>query len=1021
MVAITKLTAALCGLVPLLGTALGQGNSTDWPLHDDGLTDLVEWDHYSFHVNGQRLFVFSGEFHYWRYPVPELWKDLLEKVKAAGFNAFSIYNHWGYHEATPGSLDFESGAHNFTSIMTLAKDLGLYMIIRPGPYVNAEANAGGFPLWITTGAYGALRDNDTRYTDAWTPYWSTVSQIIAPHLITNGGNVVLFQIENELGNQWIDIENRTDNVAAQEYMQLLENTARDNGINVPLTHNLPNMNGYSWSKDFSNATGNVDVVGLDSYPSCWSCNLSECTSTNGEYVAFQTAEYYDYFTVQSPTQPNFMPEFQGGSYNPWGGPQGGCPGDIGADFANLFYRNLIYQRVSAISLYMLFGGTSWGWHAAPVVATSYDYSSPISENRAIGSKYYETKLLTQFTRVASGLSKTDRLGNSTSYSSNPAITVSELRNPDTGAAFYVTQHDYSPSSTTETFTLNVSTSAGNFTIPRYGSTITINGHQSKIIVTDFAFGAKTLLYSTAEVLTYAIIDGKEVLALWVPTGESGEFTIDGVNSAKLTTCNGCANVSIIPGASNVTVSFMQNAGMSTVELADGSKVVLLDRSAAYLFWSPSLDNNPLTAGNDTVLVQGPYLVRSATIEDNSLQLTGDTANATKITIFAPQAVSSVSWNGKELEYESAECGALVAQLTAEAQFDLPELSGWKYTDSLPEVTSNYSATSNAWISATNSNTSNPTVPALNNPVLYVDDYHIHVGNHIYRATFSTTSEPPTGVFLNITGGTAFGYSAWLNGNFIGSWLGLSYIDTEATTFSFSNASLATEGDNVLVIVMDNSGHDQRTAALNPRGIFNATLVGDGAYSFDEWKIAGTAGRENVLDPVRGPINEGGLWAERAGVHLPGFSDDNFTAVDANSTSLSLEGAGIRVFRTVVPLSVPAGLDVSISFRLTAPSNTTFVSDQGYTNQLRSLLFVNGYQYGRFNPYIGNQIDFPVPPGILNYNGDNTIAVTLWSQSAEGAELSIDWNVEYVHESSYDMLFNGDYLRPNWTEERLDWL
>lgn len=118
-------------------------------------------------------------------------------------------------------------------------------------------------------------------------------------------------------------------------------------------------------------------------------------------------------------------------------------------------------------------------------------------------------------------------------------------------------------------------------------------------MTDFAFGGKTLLYSTAEVLTYAIIDGKEVLALWVPTGESGEFTIDGVNSAKLTTCNGCANVSIIPGASNVTVSFMQNAGMSTVELADGSKVVLLDRSAAYLFWSPSLDNNPLTAGNDT--------------------------------------------------------------------------------------------------------------------------------------------------------------------------------------------------------------------------------------------------------------------------------------------------------------------------------------------------------------------------------------------------------------------------------------
>jgi len=60
--------------------------------------------------------------------------------------------------------------------------------------VNAETNAGGFPLWLTTGAYGELRDNDTRYTDAWTPYMTDVSKIVAPHLITNGGNVIAFQV-----------------------------------------------------------------------------------------------------------------------------------------------------------------------------------------------------------------------------------------------------------------------------------------------------------------------------------------------------------------------------------------------------------------------------------------------------------------------------------------------------------------------------------------------------------------------------------------------------------------------------------------------------------------------------------------------------------------------------------------------------------------------------------------------------------------------------------------------------------
>lgn len=70
-------------------------SAQQWPLHDDGQTDLIQWDHYSVIVNDQRLFVWSGEMHYWRIPVPELWLDILQKVKAAGFNTVSFYSHWG--------------------------------------------------------------------------------------------------------------------------------------------------------------------------------------------------------------------------------------------------------------------------------------------------------------------------------------------------------------------------------------------------------------------------------------------------------------------------------------------------------------------------------------------------------------------------------------------------------------------------------------------------------------------------------------------------------------------------------------------------------------------------------------------------------------------------------------------------------------------------------------------------------------------------------------------------------------
>jgi len=257
------------------------------------------------------------------------------------FNTVSFYSNWGktshaeslmmfanlsfpgYHSAKDGSLDFESGSHDFTKLFDLAKEIGLYILFRPGPYVNAEASGGGFPGWVTTGAYGTLRNNDSRYTEAWKPFFSEISQIISRHQVTNGGNVFIYQIENEYGNQWLDADLKTPNHPAISYMQLLEDCARSNGIDVPLIANNPNMRTKSWSKDYSNEGGNVDNYAFDHYPSCWSCDLSECTGTNGDVPDFTTYEYFTNFQQVAPTQPSFLAEFQGGSYNPWSGPAGG--------------------------------------------------------------------------------------------------------------------------------------------------------------------------------------------------------------------------------------------------------------------------------------------------------------------------------------------------------------------------------------------------------------------------------------------------------------------------------------------------------------------------------------------------------------------------------------------------------------------------------------------------------------------------------------------------------------------------
>jgi hypothetical protein len=241
---------------------------------------------------------------------------------------------------------------------------------------------------------------------------------------------------------------------------------------------------------------------------------------------------------------------------------------------------------------MVFGGTNWGAIAAPVVATSYDYSSPISENRKIDSKFYETKNLALFTRVAEDLTVTNRLGNNTGYSTNTAIEASELRNPTTNAAFYVTRHTDSSSGTVESFKLRVSTSVGNLTIPQHAGSIVINGHQSKILVTDFAIGNQTLTYSTAEVLTYAIMDGKPVVVLSTGVGESVEFHVKGASNGSAISTGGYTNTTFHTEAHGITTNVAGVSGMGVYIFDNGVKVIVADKPTAYLFWSPNLSNDP---------------------------------------------------------------------------------------------------------------------------------------------------------------------------------------------------------------------------------------------------------------------------------------------------------------------------------------------------------------------------------------------------------------------------------------------
>ncbi|KAL4860886.1 glycoside hydrolase superfamily [Aspergillus spectabilis] len=299
-----KLWRSLTGVMAVASLA-AYSVAQDWPLHNNGLNKVVQWDHYGVIVNGERVFLWSGELHLWRIPVPELWRDILQKVKAAGFNGIGLYEHWGWHAPNNETIDFETGAHNFARVFDLAKEIGLYIIYRPGPYSNAEANGGGFPGWLTTGEYGPLRDDNEQYTQAWSRYSGAVAEYVRLHLITNGGPVIMWQLENEYPNQWLDRELKVPNQTAITYMELPQEKHREWNIDIPLTHNNPNMRSKAWSKDWSNVGGEVDIYGLDHYPACWTCDPTQCLSTNGNVEPYTV---FDYSIQFNSIQFKFIPD-----------------------------------------------------------------------------------------------------------------------------------------------------------------------------------------------------------------------------------------------------------------------------------------------------------------------------------------------------------------------------------------------------------------------------------------------------------------------------------------------------------------------------------------------------------------------------------------------------------------------------------------------------------------------------------------------------------------------------------------
>lgn len=939
-------------------------------------TPDVRFDNYTFIVRDQRIFLHSGEFHTFRLPVASLWPDIIQKAKAAGLNGLSVYTHMGLLNPAPGIIDLD-GFRALEPLFKSAKEEGLWIVLRPGPYINAETTAGGLAHWATTEVPGRVRTNDTTWKAAWQDYISAIIEEAAPWQINQGGPIIAVQIDNEF----------SQSVPEQAgYFVDLQDAYHASDIAVPLTYNDPGPR-----RNFINGTGAVDLYGMDAYPQSFDC-------ANPTFWKPAPTDLRSYHMDVNPHQVWWSPEFQGGAHNPWG-PKAptwdDCRTMTGPDFQNVFNKHFWASNMKAMNYYMFYGGTNWGGLAFPGAHTSYDYGASVQENRMLSAKYTQLKIQAMFIRSSPEFYKTEWIGDSVTSlpnaTNNAAAYATLMENPDTSAGFWITRQTDATSRENITFKLAL---PSGLQIPLSIPAIQLWGRESKIIVTNYTFGKSgKVRHSTAEVFFSGTIDGRDVLFIhgrkgqdhelaFVPAGRPNFFRQS--SPIKLDTLNNSATlVTILPGAE----------GLITVWDSDKQLVLYADTETAGTFWAPVIPsadaNDPFRSfwqygTNTSVLVAGPYLVRKASITDRgrTLELTGDLnaadPPAVTLSIIAPKSVIQAKWNGKLVPFaptaSPSSPSVRYAQIGIRKEalsVKVPSLTGWKYHDSLPEIQPGYD--DSKWVDANKKTSNMPWVPYYGDGTyLYACDYGFCENNVLWRGHFESTGMEKS-VNLSIYGSSAFAATVWLNDAFMGTTFGNSsgnrnIIDETDTKFIFPEGALKSGEDNVITVLQDNMGHlfsyPVLDSAKTPIGIRGAQL-NDGKFS--HWKVQGkVGGYKNYPDKTRGVLNEGGFLGERKGWHLPGFNTSSWMRRDLSQGLPTPVGVGF--FVTTFKLDIPKNLDVMMSFTFEEPFGQPY----------RAYLYVNGWNMGKRVGNLGPQEKFPIHEGILNHQGENTVAVALWS-------------------------------------------
>lgn len=310
----------------------------------------------TFLLNGKPFVVKAAELHYPRIPRP-YWEHRIKMCKALGMNTVCLYVFWNIHEQQEGRFDF-TGNNDVAEFCRLAQRNGLYVIVRPGPYVCAEWEMGGLPWWLLKKKDIRLREPDPYFMERVKLFERNVGEQLASLTIQNGGPIIMVQVENEYGSYG---ENKA-------YVSAIRDIVRQSGFDKVTLFQC------DWASNFEK-NGLDDLV--------WTMNFGTGADIDQQFRRLGELR---------PNAPQMCSEFWSGWFDKWGARHETRPAKAMVEGID----EMLSKGIS-FSLYMTHGGTSFGHWAganspgfAPDV-TSYDYDAPINEYGQATPKYWELR------------------------------------------------------------------------------------------------------------------------------------------------------------------------------------------------------------------------------------------------------------------------------------------------------------------------------------------------------------------------------------------------------------------------------------------------------------------------------------------------------------------------------------------------------------------------------------------------------------------------------------------------------